>query len=617
MNIAVWIVATVLLLAGMAVGFYFLITTSTKTEVTNVLPIASNSVKVTVAPIISNDSRANFPNGDYPAAPSLPDTYQVNNSDTNNSNDSIEANPSAKLDDYIIQYINYDSLYRARHVWYHEQGFMAVQIQSGIQFYHLDASGKWIADNALVPNYSPTVGTTVNIVSGCFAPALGISNETYYLAISYGVDYQMQPNISSAFHSFGYRVTLFGCKAPTLDNPSSFTWTQLDREITHPFYDDQWNLSQPWIGAFGQKLQFTLDNTGIALKHCLYISGTQHDVSQPGGSVFMYVFRDNDSRNPSFYLSQMIKDYQLVRNQSDVSLQGVASTFPDPITMMYSFGCADFYVYTPIQDPNGFNFMLVGNASSEDPSHNGDFKNGYVQMYVFDATISRWVQGQTNLVLTSDKTFPSRLCAPQAVGFGMTIQYIPSRNVILVGDSTDNMPNTLLRLFLYQVTQRADKLTEPFVLSAFTPITTITAPVDKADNVLKGAAPFTVYPSNQSLASIFRSSVVPLYERSDGSTILLISGATSSTTYARALVTMVLGPNFKYTQLNKFYLGTFQSTPNFPTFSTIGYAQHLYVGYSRSQKTRFIIFNNPYQVSNTGGTLRSTPQIITLAAKVA
>lgn len=626
MNLVYWIVATVILLASLAVGFYFLIQTSIYTKPVNVLSnIGSNGIQLTVAPLATSDLLSTFPNGDLQGAPVL--NTQLDGSSTD----------SYDLKNYSTQFLQYDSnvgTVNAAHIWYHEQGFMAVQLGLAtpqIQFYHIDASGKWVADNLVTPQYGNLTANAplrTSIVSGSFAPALGIANENFYFAISYGVMYQLQSAINSAQHLYGYRVKLFSCPAPSSSNVSntSFTWTELANEIKHPFTDAIWDYQNPWIGAFGQKIQFTLDNTGLALKQCIYISGTQHDASQPGGSLFMYILSNNSATNPDIKLQQMIKDIQLVRNRSDPNLSNIPSSFPDALTMTYSFACSDFLVYTPIQDSQGFNFLLVGNASKEDPSFQKIYQNGYVQGYVMDKNTGRWVQGDLSLILTSSSSgIPFRLSATQANGFGSSIQYISSRQAIVVGDSSDNMPNTLLRLFLYQVTVKNGTVNQPTVTPSNTPKLIFNMAPDLTKDVpsnFENMKTYSVYPSNMSMMAMYRTQVFELNVENDDSTVILISGATSNPMYARPLLMMKMLPDFSALQvISKFYLSTFQIPSPILIFSsnivsTVGYAQSIFVGYSRTKQTRFILFNNPYQQSVIGSLTTPKSEVVCLVGRV-
>jgi hypothetical protein len=342
----------------------------------------------------------------------------------------------------------------ARCLWVHDVGIIAATNETAdektsIVFYEMNSSGTI----ELIQTIDLDLGKTLNninrkVVNGCFAPFFNRINETYYLMISVGVDIVENGNT----RYFASHILLFSYvtnnknpmwKLMDIDNPYVEKISGVNA-LRIPSTEFQWDVTNPHIGSFGNKIQIVLDDNESFDKHSLYVNGTEYDPTLPGGALYWYVFNDNHD-SPTIKLNLIIRDLKLFR----LSQQKVPPIIFNPKTVssyMNSFA-SDFFV------SSGFgknNVLLVMNNTSEDSaslcievedgkcitfSQQPNGAKGYIQGFVYDLKTSSWQQKykddnpDTAIFLYR---YPSDL--NKSLGeFGLSVDFIPgvSRNVIV------------------------------------------------------------------------------------------------------------------------------------------------------------------------------------------
>lgn len=340
----------------------------------------------------------------------------------------------------------------------HEAGYMAASFDpsidmtndtsklkpGGILFSTWDKpTQKWIKDIEIV---FPDTNLRVHELN--FAPTFGKSNEVFYL-------FATLSNQSIGLYETGRLTIPNQIRLYTKTKQNSQSWA----------VSPSWLLKHPFQSTnnvpFGWHTVVRIDQSFTYPTHAVYVSASQYDPFQPGGSVFFFILQDN-SNDPAVRIQYQFKDVKLARMVSFTPTKQIHN----------SYGC-NF-------DVND-NWLAIGNASDEDseilqrasavgqtPVEQPAAPYGYVQVLKrkanSDLDPSFWQQ----IELTSrSNVFAYRYMGnSEFSGFGQWVKLIQD-DILCVGSGFS------AQIVLYQL---ASQLEQSMVSTSVQPLTTITMP---------------------------------------------------------------------------------------------------------------------------------------------
>jgi hypothetical protein len=205
------------------------------------------------------------------------------------------------------------------------------------------------------------------------------------------------------------------------------------------------STTTPDAGAFGHRLVCSLDRSLFSPRLLLYANGTQYKIDEPGGMIFVFAWSNNTAR----YLYK-IQDLKLF-------LLNEQRRFVPARNRLLSFG----HFFTVEPNILGQPMLWVSNPSSEDGHEVGGSTEfiprrnpkGYVQGFVFDA-LSGWSVDRTSQYwgFRYPNTSTSQSLQDMPDGFGYTFQLLQRELRVMCGSpiTVDTISTTL---YTYPVTR--------------------------------------------------------------------------------------------------------------------------------------------------------------------